>query len=159
MLLAVATTPKLGISIELLDLSSESCPLPQFPRVLPTVSGNTSTNLYKPTLIFVASRVGKNCNPTSPFIHLFRTLPAIEMATDVEKASVENVENVPEAEALEHAKESPGPVDVDVDEEYSYEEQRKIIHRVDRRLVLSCGLAYCISLMDRTNVSMASLAG
>lgn len=81
------------------------------------------------------------------------------MATDVAKASVENVEAAPEAEALEYAKESPGPVDVDVDEEYSYEEQRKIIHRVDRRLVLSCGLAYCISLMDRTNVSMASIAG
>ncbi|KAL3442913.1 major facilitator superfamily domain-containing protein [Aspergillus insuetus] len=49
--------------------------------------------------------------------------------------------------------------DVDIDEEYTYEEQRKIIHQVDRRLILSCGLAYCISLMDRTNVSMASIAG
>ena len=49
--------------------------------------------------------------------------------------------------------------DVDVDEEYSYKEQRKIIHRVDRRLVTICGLAYCISLMDRTNTSMAAIAG
>lgn len=49
--------------------------------------------------------------------------------------------------------------DVDVDEEFSYKEQRKIIHRVDRRLVTICGLAYCISLMDRTNTSMAAIAG
>lgn len=49
--------------------------------------------------------------------------------------------------------------DVDVDEEYSYKEQRKIIHRIDRRLVTICGLAYCISLMDRTNTSMAAIAG
>lgn len=49
--------------------------------------------------------------------------------------------------------------EVDVDEEYSYKQQRKIIHRVDRRLVTICGLAYCISLMDRTNTSMAAIAG
>ena len=49
--------------------------------------------------------------------------------------------------------------DVNVDEEFTYEEQRKIIHRVDRRLVTICGLAYCISLMDRTNLSAAAIAG
>jgi hypothetical protein len=48
--------------------------------------------------------------------------------------------------------------DIDADEE-SYAEQRKIIHRVDRRLVTICGLAYCISLMDRTNLSAAAIAG
>ncbi|KAL3473212.1 major facilitator superfamily domain-containing protein [Aspergillus californicus] len=70
------------------------------------------------------------------------------MANDIEKVSAENVENV----------ESPA-VDVDVDEEYTYEEQRKIIHRVDRRLITMCGAAYCISLMDRTNVSVAAITG
>lgn len=49
--------------------------------------------------------------------------------------------------------------DVDADEEFSYTEQRKIIHRIDRRLVTICGLAYCISLMDRTNLSNAAIAG
>jgi hypothetical protein len=49
--------------------------------------------------------------------------------------------------------------DVDYDEEYTYAEQRKIIHRVDRRLVTITGLAYCVSLMDRTNLSMAAVAG
>ncbi|KAL3454967.1 major facilitator superfamily domain-containing protein [Aspergillus heterothallicus] len=74
------------------------------------------------------------------------------MATDIEKSSAHNVENV----------ESAAPkavVDVDVDEEYTYEEQRKIVHRVDRRLIVICGAAYCISLMDRTNVSAAAIAG
>ncbi|KAG6019007.1 hypothetical protein E4U19_008111 [Claviceps sp. Clav32 group G5] len=42
---------------------------------------------------------------------------------------------------------------------FSPEHQRKIIRRVDRRLVLTCGALYCISLMDRTNMSAASIAG
>ncbi|KAG5298643.1 transmembrane transporter [Histoplasma ohiense] len=49
--------------------------------------------------------------------------------------------------------------DIDVDEVYTYAEQRKIVHRVDRRLVTMCGLGYCISLMDRTNLSVAAVAG
>jgi len=49
--------------------------------------------------------------------------------------------------------------DVDDDEEMTPAEQRKIIHRVDRRLVTMTGLAYCISLMDRTNLSMTAVAG
>lgn len=47
----------------------------------------------------------------------------------------------------------------DYDEEYTSHEQRKIIHRIDRRLVTITGLSYCISLMDRTNLSMAAVAG
>jgi hypothetical protein len=49
--------------------------------------------------------------------------------------------------------------DVDDDEEYTPQEQRKIIHRVDHRLVTMTGLAYCVSLMDRTNLSAAAIAG
>lgn len=45
------------------------------------------------------------------------------------------------------------------DEEYTPEEQKKIIRRIDLRLVTMTGLAYCISLMDRTNLSMAAIAG
>ncbi|KAF1828222.1 MFS general substrate transporter [Decorospora gaudefroyi] len=43
--------------------------------------------------------------------------------------------------------------------EFSTKEQRKIIHRIDRRLVVTVGVLYCISLMDRTNLSAASIAG
>jgi hypothetical protein len=48
---------------------------------------------------------------------------------------------------------------VDVDEEFSYVEQRKIVHRIDRRLVTVLGIGYTISLIDRTNTSMAVIAG
>ncbi|KAF9883929.1 hypothetical protein FE257_002672 [Aspergillus nanangensis] len=73
-----------------------------------------------------------------------QTPPSIEKPT-----SFENVEDVNQR-ALN---------DVDFDEEYTYAEQRKIIHRIDRRLVTITGLAYCVSLMDRTNLSMAAIAG
>lgn len=53
----------------------------------------------------------------------------------------------------------PALNNVDYDEEYSPPEQHKIIHRIDRRLVTITGLSYCISLMDRTNLSMAAVAG
>lgn len=43
--------------------------------------------------------------------------------------------------------------------EFTPAEQRKIIHRVDRRLVLTCGVMYCVSLMDRTNLGQAAIAG
>ncbi|KAL2697126.1 hypothetical protein AAEP93_002421 [Penicillium crustosum] len=53
----------------------------------------------------------------------------------------------------------PASNNVDWDEEYSPSEQRKIIHRIDRRLILMSGLAYCISMIDRTNLGMAAVAG
>jgi len=43
--------------------------------------------------------------------------------------------------------------------EFTPEQQRKIIHRIDRRLVVTVGVLYCISLMDRTNLSAAAIAG
>lgn len=47
----------------------------------------------------------------------------------------------------------------DIDDEFTPQEQKKIIRRIDLRLVTMTGLAYCISLMDRTNLSMAAIAG
>lgn len=47
----------------------------------------------------------------------------------------------------------------DDDDEFTPQEQKKIIRRIDLRLVTMTGLAYCISLMDRTNLSMAAVAG
>ena len=49
--------------------------------------------------------------------------------------------------------------DISTDEIYTLREQKKIIHRVDRRLVTMCGFMYCISLMDRTNLGAAAIAG
>ena len=48
------------------------------------------------------------------------------------------------------------------DERISYfspEEQKKIIRRIDYRLVLTLGFMYCVSLMDRTNLGIAVVAG
>ncbi|RMD40833.1 hypothetical protein DV735_g4317, partial [Chaetothyriales sp. CBS 134920] len=48
------------------------------------------------------------------------------------------------------------------DERISYftpEEQKKIIRKIDVRLVLTLGLMYCVSLMDRTNLGIAAVAG
>ncbi|KAJ5619111.1 hypothetical protein N7510_003095 [Penicillium lagena] len=43
--------------------------------------------------------------------------------------------------------------------EFTDHEKKKIIRRVDRRLVTMCGLTACVSLMDRTNISSAAIAG
>ncbi|KAL8673693.1 MAG: hypothetical protein Q9168_001908, partial [Polycauliona sp. 1 TL-2023] len=48
---------------------------------------------------------------------------------------------------------------LDDDPVYSYHEQRKIIHRIDRRLIITCGVIYCFSLIDRGNLGNASIAG
>lgn len=42
---------------------------------------------------------------------------------------------------------------------FTPEQERKILHRIDRRLVVTVGVMYCISLMDRTNMSAANIAG
>lgn len=45
------------------------------------------------------------------------------------------------------------------DELLTPQEQRRVVRRVDRRLIVTCGLMYCISLIDRTNLSAAAIAG
>lgn len=64
-----------------------------------------------------------------------------------------------ETAQLEQALSSRSEESIDEDPEFSPAEQRKIIHKVDRRLIVTCGLMYCISLMDRTNLSAAAIAG
>lgn len=49
--------------------------------------------------------------------------------------------------------------DPDADEEFSYAEQRKIIHKVDRRLLIIAGLMQAVSFLDRANMSNAAVAG
>ena len=43
--------------------------------------------------------------------------------------------------------------------EFSEAEQKHIVRRIDRRLVTVLGLLYCTSLMDRTNLGSAAIAG
>lgn len=44
-------------------------------------------------------------------------------------------------------------------EAFTPAEQKKIMRRIDRRLVLTLGFLYCVSLMDRTNTGIAVIAG
>jgi hypothetical protein len=43
--------------------------------------------------------------------------------------------------------------------EFSEAEQKHIVRRIDRRLVTVLGVLYCASLMDRTNLGSAAIAG
>jgi hypothetical protein len=47
----------------------------------------------------------------------------------------------------------------DVDAEFTKQEWKKIKSRIDRRLVVTLGVLYIISTMDRSNVGVASIAG
>ena len=42
---------------------------------------------------------------------------------------------------------------------FSEKEQKAIVRRIDLRLVVTLGCLYCISLLDRTNLGAASVAG
>lgn len=42
---------------------------------------------------------------------------------------------------------------------FTLAEQKSIIRRIDYRLVLTLGALYCVSLMDRTNLGFAAIAG
>jgi MFS transporter, ACS family, DAL5 transporter family protein len=44
-------------------------------------------------------------------------------------------------------------------EQFTPAEEKKLIRRIDRRLVTALGLLYMCSLMDRTNLSIANIAG
>ncbi|KAI0115890.1 major facilitator superfamily domain-containing protein [Nemania sp. FL0031] len=62
------------------------------------------------------------------------------------------------AYAVDQVEEARTAVSDDVDE-YTDREAKKIIHRIDRRLLVTIGFMYCVSLIDRTNVSFAAIAG
>lgn len=42
---------------------------------------------------------------------------------------------------------------------YTDAEIKRIVRRIDIRLIPLCGLMYCVSLLDRTNLSNAAIAG
>lgn len=70
------------------------------------------------------------------------------------------VEKTPDPAMVEDVERSPTKDSyTDYESEFTEAEGRKIIHRIDRRLVVTVGVLYCISLMDRTNLSAAAVAG
>jgi 3-deoxy-D-arabino-heptulosonate 7-phosphate (DAHP) synthase len=66
---------------------------------------------------------------------------------------LENLENAEKKRVVDKAED-----DVDEDEEYTVKEQRKIIHKVDRRLLVVLGLMQAVSFLDRANISNAEIA-
>ncbi|CAK7244465.1 MAG: hypothetical protein STHCBS139747_006006 [Sporothrix thermara] len=50
-------------------------------------------------------------------------------------------------------------LDAEILSEFTPQEQRRIIWHIDRRLVVMIGFMYCVSLMDRTNLGSANIAG
>lgn len=56
-------------------------------------------------------------------------------------------------------KDEPQYEALDDDPVYTYKEQRAIIHRIDRRLIVTAGIIYMNSLMDRSNLPNAVIAG
>ncbi|KUL82318.1 hypothetical protein ZTR_09711 [Talaromyces verruculosus] len=69
--------------------------------------------------------------------------------TDLSRTESEHNEKV---SSLEH------PQD-DYPVEFSMDEKKKLIRRIDYRLMTSLGGLYCFSLVDRTNLGSASIAG
>jgi MFS family permease len=57
---------------------------------------------------------------------------------------------------------SPSPTDAAYAariEAFTAKEQRKIMRRIDFRLVITLGLLYCVSLIDRNNTGIAMISG
>jgi uncharacterized membrane protein len=66
-------------------------------------------------------------------------------------------EKAGDVDRVEDVEKQPGSSEEE--DELSLQERKRIIRRVDLRLVTMTGLAYCIALMDRTNLSAAAIAG
>lgn len=84
------------------------------------------------------------------------------MATTVPSTTLDEDNKVQHVSHLEHGHTSDDEKKSLEDDPLTYftpEEQKKIIHRLDRRLVVVVGVMYCVSLMDRTNLSNAAIAG
>ncbi|KAF3032856.1 hypothetical protein E8E12_002344 [Didymella heteroderae] len=67
-----------------------------------------------------------------------------------EKAGITEIERVDSAESK---------LNNDRINTFTPEEQKKIIRKVDLRLIPTLGFMYCVSLMDRTNLGVAMVAG
>lgn len=82
------------------------------------------------------------------FISLFKEMP---IKDQVMPEQLEEVEKIATVGPTKHGH--------DEDEIYDHVEQRRIIHKIDRRLITGLGLLAVVSLMDRANLGNASIAG
>lgn len=70
-----------------------------------------------------------------------------------------NNEKVSETHVASIESQKPILESLDEDPVYSRREQRKIIRRIDFRLILMLGFLHCVCLIDRGNLGTASIAG
>lgn len=79
-------------------------------------------------------------------------------AVDAEKTGAE-----PGVRTLEST--SPGKLELPdyaralAEFDYTPEEERRILRKIDRRVVITLGCLYCVSLIDRVNLGAANIAG
>ncbi|KAI4113669.1 MAG: hypothetical protein LQ345_005401 [Seirophora villosa] len=63
-------------------------------------------------------------------------------------------------EHSEHHDNATGPASYDpIIDRFTDAEIKRVVRKIDMRLIPLCGLMYCVSLLDRTNLSNAAIAG
>ena len=77
-----------------------------------------------------------------------------DMDTEKRLGDVDTMEKVDKTDTNDSDRANQEAIDA-----FTPEEQKKIIRKIDRRLVLTLGFMYCVSLMDRTNTGIAVVAG
>lgn len=81
------------------------------------------------------------------------------MNSSSEKVAAGEVNNIENADFKAGSKAGSDVHRSPADFGFTPEQEKAILRRVDRRLVLTVGAMYCISLMDRTNLGAANIAG
>lgn len=79
--------------------------------------------------------------------------------TEIEKSGVYTIEHVDSNASNDLKVTATQAADSAAIDAFTPAEQKKIIRRIDRRLVTTLGVLYCASLMDRTNLGAAAIAG
>lgn len=77
----------------------------------------------------------------------------------LDTVSLEKQTDVHVEEALTRKNPKELADDEEFDSEFTRDDWRRIKRRIDRRLVVTCGFMYTISVMDRNNVGAAAIAG
>lgn len=79
------------------------------------------------------------------------------MASNEPQSLVDPKSTTVEDDARNSLKEETIEENVSIDETSAA--YRKLVHRIDRRLIVTTGFMYCVSLVDRTNIGAANIAG
>lgn len=73
-------------------------------------------------------------------------------AVEDHRGRPDELEKGPEANHVSDNNSGGGEESEDETHGFTKDERKKIMRRIDRRLVVTVGAMYCVSLMDRTNM-------